>query len=120
MRTIHFTTRSTMALVRSELKRRFPDVDFDVAVDMPVAPFGPALTLVGLVVRWTGGPSREAVEEVVSRFQGLAWNPQTGVLEEHEHMEVTSDGVLRRLRFGVDYVFVEGTSDESDLTGGRA
>ncbi len=108
MQTVNFTTRSTVALVRAELVRRFPGVDFDVTVDMPVEPFGPALALVGLVVKWRDGPTREEVEHVVARFQGLEWNPQTGVLEEHEHMEVTSDGELRRLRYGVDYVFMDG------------
>ncbi len=109
MTTLHFTSRSTAAIVRAELERRFPGADFDVFVDLPVEPFGPALALVGLVVRWsTPDVSRDDVEDLVSRFQGLDWNPRTGVLEEHEHMEVTPEGHLQRVRYGVDYVFVDG------------
>lgn len=109
MTTLHFTTRSTASIVLAELERRFPNVDFDVAVDLPVEPFGPALALVGLIVRWTDvDVSREDVEDVVARFQGLDWNPRTGVLEEHEHMEVTPEGELQRIRYGIDYVFVDG------------
>jgi hypothetical protein len=112
MNTINFTTRSTAEIVRKDLESRFPDTAFEVTVDMPIEPFGPALALVGLIVRWADGPTRVEVEDIVLRYQGLAWNPQTGVLEEHEHMEVTDGGELRRLRYGVDYVFVDGPDKE--------
>ena len=108
MNTLNFTTRSTAAIVLAELGRRFPGVEFDVLVDMPVEPFGPALALVGLIVRWVQGPDCDAVEATVARFQGLEWNPATGILEEHEHMEVTTAGELRRIRYGIDYVFIDG------------
>src|SRR5690606_30169304 len=108
MHTINFTTRSTAEIVRKDLETRFPGTRFVVTVDLPVEPFGPSLALVGLLVRWADGPTREQVEDVVSRYQGLEWNPQTGVLEEHEHMDVTDEGELRRIRYGVDYVFVDG------------
>lgn len=112
MRTLHFTTRTTAEIIRGELEVHFPGVRFDVTVDMPAEPFGPGLALVGIIVRWPRGPSRGEVEAVVSHYQGLEWNPETGILEENEHMEVTDEGELRRLRYGVDYVFVEGPGDD--------
>ena len=66
------------------------------------------------MVRWKEGPSIDEVEEVVGKFQGLDWNPSTGVLEEIDHREVTPEGRLLSLNYGVDYVLLDGP--ELDLS----
>ncbi|MCB0718619.1 MAG: hypothetical protein KDD65_09235 [Bacteroidetes bacterium] len=114
MQKISFTARTTAEIVRRYLADRFRSTHFEVSIDHPIEPFGPALALTGIVVRWKEGPSIDEVEEVVGKFQGLDWNPSTGVLEEIDHMEVTPEGRLLSLNYGVDYVLLDGP--ELDLS----
>ncbi len=114
MQKISFTARTTAEIVRRYLAERFSHVRFDVSIDSPIEPFGPALALTGIIVKWQDGPSIDDVEAVVGKFQGLDWDPKTGVLEEIDHLEVTPEGRLLRLNYGVDYVLLDGP--ELDLS----
>lgn len=108
MQKISFTATTTAEIVRRNLSDRYRATRFEVSIDMPTEPFGPALALTGIVVRWKEGPSIDDVESVVGKFQGLDWDPVTGVLEEVDHMEVTPEGRLLRVNYGVDYVLLDG------------
>ncbi len=105
--TLHFTSNATAALIRRELEGAFPGTAFDIVIDVPAPPFELSQHLTAIIVKWTDGPSRDAVEEAVKSFQSLDWNPRTGVLEAVEHLEVTEDGTLQRIEYGIDYVFCE-------------
>ncbi|MDX1741736.1 MAG: LPD29 domain-containing protein [Rhodothermales bacterium] len=109
--TLHFTSNATASLIRRELERSFPETQFDIAIDVPAPPYNLSQHLTAIIVRWTNGPARDVVEEAVHAFQGLDWNPKTGVLEAVEHLEVTDEGTLQRIEYGVDYVFCERPSD---------
>ena len=105
--TLHFTSNATAALIRRELETAFPLTTFDITIDVPAPPYDLSQHLTAIVVKWTDGPSRDTVEETVKSFQGLDWNPKTGVLEAVEHLEVTDEGTLQRIEYGVDYVFCD-------------
>lgn len=105
--TLHFTSNATAALIQRELGRAFPETSFEITIDVPAPPYNLTQHLTAIIVRWDGGPSRDAVEEAVKTFQSLDWNPKTGVLEVVEHLEVTDEGTLQRIEYGVDYVFCE-------------
>lgn len=105
--TLHFTSNATVELIRKELGEAFPEVAFEITIDVPSPPYHLSHHLTAIVIRWKDGPARDAVEEAVKAFQGLDWNPKTGVLEVVEHLEVTDDGTLQRIEYGVDYVFCE-------------
>ncbi|MDX1740565.1 MAG: LPD29 domain-containing protein [Rhodothermales bacterium] len=110
--TLHFTSNATAALVRRELESAFPGTRFDITIDVPAPPYELSQHLAAIIVKWNDGPSREDVEEAVHGFQGLDWNPRTGVLEAVEHLEVTEDGALQRIEYGIDYVFCERPDDD--------
>ncbi len=110
--TLHFTSNATAALIRRELERAFPKTKFDITIDVPAPPYELSQHLAAIIVRWTDGPNRDAVEEAVRSFQSLDWNPRTGVLEAVEHLEVTDAGTLQRIEYGIDYVFCERPEDD--------
>ncbi len=114
IQTLSFTSKATNELVRKELEKSFPSVRFEIVVDMPTPPYDLSLNVTTLIVRWHSGPSRDSVEEVVSAFQSLDWNPNTGVLEVVEHLEVTPEGALQQIDWGIDYVLCEGPAESSD------
>ena len=112
--TLHFTSNATAALIRRELEKAFPGTAFDIKIDVPNPPYNLSHHLTAIVVGWTDGPSRDEVEEAVRGFQGLDWNPKTGVLEVIEHLEVTDEGTLQRIEYGVDYVFCDRPTEQDN------
>lgn len=107
-----FTPKETVELVFQTLEKTFPGVLFAVRLVAPIldaAGEDPGRRSIEVV--WLKGPSREAVAEAVDRFQGIAWDPRTGKLRPAVHWLVDADGNLRRVRYGVDYIFCEGPLD---------
>ncbi len=112
--TLHFTSNATAALIRRELGKAFPGTVFEILIDVPAPPFNLAQNVAAIIVKWVDGPGRDVVEEALRDFQSLDWNPKTGVLEAVEHLEVTEDGALQRIEYGVDYVFCERPDENQD------
>ncbi len=106
--TVRITAHSTLELIRKDLARHFPSTSFDLRIDIPSEPFDMLKIFTCIIVRWSFGPEREEVEKLVVRYQSLDWNPATGALEEISHMEITRDGFLQQIDYGVDYIFCDG------------
>lgn len=113
---ISLTSRTTVQLLRSALDVAFPQAEFDVRLDVPVAPFALTQNVTAAIVSWKSGPRREHVEDVVAPFQSLEWDAETGVLREAEHFEVTAEGRVQRIVYGVDFVVCEGPGVTEDAT----
>lgn len=105
---IQLTTKTTLHLVQAELERTFPGTQFDIKLDIPKTPFDPSYGLVSLMISWKEGAARADVEKLLTKFQSLDWNPETGLLEEVDHMEINAQGHLQCVNYGVDYVLCDG------------
>ncbi len=109
---MRISPKETVELVFQTLEKTFPGVLFAVRLVAPV----PVASREepdrrSIEVIWLKGPSREAVVEAVERFQGIEWDPRTGKLRPMTHWVVDAGGALRRVSYGVDYVFCEGPLD---------
>jgi hypothetical protein len=60
------------------------------------------------MISWDKGPLRAEVEKLLSKYQSLDWNPETGLLEEVAHMEINTSGQLQSVNYGIDYVICDG------------
>ncbi len=98
------TAGETVDLIAQALHEEFPSTVFAVRLEDPVYSIS---DIRGVDVIWTDGPRREAVENVLERFQGMTWEPQTGVLEGRSHLVVGEDGELTRVFYNVDYIFCD-------------
>ena len=105
---IQLTTKTTLHLVKADLEKSYPETEFDIQLDIPKTPFDPSYGLVSLIIRWEDGPSRAQVEKLITKYQSLDWNPDTGLLEEVSHMEINTKGQLLSVNYGIDYVLCEG------------
>ena len=105
MDTVFVTAADTVNLIARVLHEEFPSSVFAVRLEDPVRAIG---DIRGVDVIWADGPSREEVEDVLERFQGMTWDPQTGVLEGRSHLVVGEDGELTRVFYNVDYIFCDG------------
>lgn len=105
---MQLTTKTTLHLVKAELENNFPGAHFDIQLDIPKTPFDPSYGLVSVIINWDEGPARTDVEKTLTKFQSLDWNPQTGMLEEIDHMEINASGQLQSINYGVDYVLCNG------------
>ncbi len=105
---IQLTTKTTLHLVKSELKKNYPDAEFDIQLDIPQTPFDPSYGLVSLIISWENGPDRVEIEKLLTKYQSLDWNPETGLLEEIAHMEINASGQLQSVNYGIDYVLCNG------------
>jgi len=56
--------------IRRELKKRFPGYQFSVRIDRGVDS--------AIYIRWTDGPTEEAVKEVVWRYRKVDYDPYSG------------------------------------------
>ena len=105
MNTVFVTAAETVNLIAHALHEEFPATVFAVRLEDPVYSI---TDIRGVDVLWVDGPSREEVEDALERFQGMTWDPETGVLEGRSHMVIDEDGELTRVFYNVDYVFCDG------------
>ena len=105
MNTVFVTAGETVDLIAQALHEEFPSTVFAVRLEDPAYSIS---EIRGVDVIWTDGPRREEVENALERFQGMTWEPQTGVLEGRSHLTVGEDGELTRVFYNVDYIFCDG------------
>lgn len=113
--TVRLTANTTLELIKKDLTRHFPSTSFDMRIDIPSEPFDMLRIFTCIIIRWSFGPHREEVERLVTRYQSLDWNPTSGALEEVSHMEITKEGFLQQIDYGVDYIFCDGPGVMSDV-----
>jgi len=105
METVIISAEDTIEMVSEALQKRYPSTVFAVRledkVDLEDA-------ICGIDVIWVDGPSRDRVEDLVDRFQGVNWDPTTGALQSRSHFAVTPEGDLVRVLYNVDYIFCDG------------
>jgi len=105
MKTVFVPAAKTVDLIAAALNNEFPGTVFAVRLEDPVN----SLTDIrGVDVIWVHGPTRRGVESSLERFQGMTWDPATGVLEGRSHLVVGEDGNLNRVFYNVDYIFCDG------------
>jgi len=105
MNTVFVTASETVNLIAQALREEFPSTVFAVRLEDPVYSIN---DIRGVDVVWVDGPNREQVEDVLEQFQGMSWDPETGVLEGRSHLVVDDEGHLTRVFFNVDYIFCDG------------
>ena len=105
MKTVFVPAAKTVDLIAASLNEEFPETVFAVRLEDPVH----AITDIrGVDVIWVEGPTRIEVEAALERFQGMSWDPATGILEGRSHLVVDEDGKLSRVFYNVDYIFCDG------------
>lgn len=105
MKTVFITAADTVNLIVQALHDDFPSTVFAVRLEDPVYSIS---DIRGVDVVWVDGPNRDQVEKRLERFQGMTWDPETGVLEGRSHLVVGADGHLTRVFYNVDYIFCDG------------
>jgi len=105
MNTVFVTAAETVSLISQALHEEFPATVFAVRLEDPVYR---VTDIRGVDVVWVEGPSREEVEDVLEHFQGMTWDPETGILEGRSHLVVDDEGSLTRVFYNVDYIFCDG------------
>ncbi len=105
MKTVFVPATKTVDLIAKTLNKEFPETVFAVRLEDPVDRI---TDIRGVDVIWVDGPKRDEVEHVVERFQGMSWDPKTGVLEGRSHLVIDSEGNLTRVFYNVDYIFCDG------------
>lgn len=105
MESVFISALDTVELIADVLRQEFPDTSFDVRPEEePPSDAG----ICGVDVNWRGGPSRERVQDLVDRFQGVNWDPGTGTLNGRSHWVVDSAGRLVQIFYNIDYIFCNG------------
>ncbi|NNF04501.1 MAG: hypothetical protein HKN17_08545 [Rhodothermales bacterium] len=105
MESVFISALDTIDLIADALSLEFPDTEFTVRPEEDVLLDG---GICGVDVDWDGGPSREQVQDIVDRFQGVNWDPGTGSLSGRSHWVVDSAGRLVQIFYNIDYVFCNG------------
>ena len=105
MNTVFVTAADTVNLIARALREDFPSTVFAVRLEDPVYSIS---DIRGVDVVWVDGPNRDQVESLLEQFQGMTWDPETGVLEGRSHLVVGADGQLTRVFYNVDYIFCDG------------
>lgn len=105
MKTVFVPAAKTVDLIAAALNQEFPGTVFAVRLEEPV---NTLTDIRGVDVIWVHGPTRLEVESSLERFQGMTWDPITGVLEGRSHLVVDEDGKLSRVFYNVDYIFCDG------------
>jgi Large polyvalent protein associated domain 29 len=105
METLIISAEQSVELISSILQEEYPNAVFAVRLEDPVLS---KMDMRGVDVIWVDGPDRDQVEETLDRFQGINWDPRTGELDRRSHYVVTSEGVLRRVFYNIDYIFCDG------------
>lgn len=94
----YVTVADTAKLIRQVLKKAFPGVKFSVRSK---SYSGGA----SVRVNWVDGPRIKEVEPVVSRFEGATFDGMIDLKEYKDELVVTSDGNLKKVHYGADFVF---------------
>jgi len=105
MKTVLVSAEETIEMVSETLQKRYPSTVFAVRLEDAV---DQERDICGLDVIWVDGPSRDRVEDLVDRFQGVNWDPATGALKSRSHYAVTPEGDLVQIFYNVDYIFCDG------------
>ncbi|MCZ6757168.1 MAG: hypothetical protein O7C39_02695 [Bacteroidetes bacterium] len=105
MKTVFIPATKTVDLIAKALNEEFPGTVFAVRLEDPV---NVITDIRGVDVIWVDGPNRDEVETALERFQGMTWDPRTGVLEGRSHFVVDEEGNLTRVFYNVDYIFCDG------------
>jgi hypothetical protein len=108
METVFISALDTVELIAAALRKEFPQTTFDVRPEDEPAD---GTQICGVDVEWRSGPSREQVEDLVDRYQGVRWDPGTGTLEGRSHWVIDGGGRLVRIIYNIDYIFCSGPSE---------
>lgn len=107
MQRVTISIEETVERMMAALEEQFPDTVF--ALRHPELE-GNRRDLRSVDLVWVDGPSREDVEEIIDRFQGVTWDPRSGTLEARSHFQVAGDGSLVEVLYDLDYIFCDGPS----------
>jgi hypothetical protein len=105
MKTVIMSAEDTIEMVSEALQKRYPATVFAVRLEDSMEQ---EEDICGLDVIWVDGPSRDRIEDLLDRFQGVNWDPTTGALKSRSHFAVTPEGDLCRVLFNVDHIFCDG------------
>ena len=108
MNTIIISAQRTISLISHTLSDAFPNVDFIVRLEDPVLN---SKDIRGVDVIWSGGPSREEIEDVLDQYQSVSWDPLSGTLAGRTHYNVSENGDLVRVTYNIDYIFCNGRGE---------
>ena len=103
----------TVSKIAQTLANEFPDSDFIVRLEDPLLVLS---DIRGVDVVWTSGPTREEIEDVLDQYQGVSWDPLTGILSSRMHYNVNERGDLMRVSYNIDYIFCDGPAEPVTLT----
>lgn len=92
-------------MISAELQRTFPETVFAVRLEDSMLENS---EICGVDVIWIDGPSRDRVEDLLDRFQGVSWDPRTGKLDGRIHYVVSPEGQLAQVFYNIDYIFCDG------------
>ncbi|MCH8276071.1 MAG: hypothetical protein IIA50_00820 [Bacteroidetes bacterium] len=101
------TAEETVDLISEALQEEFPNTVFAVRLEEPLLC---KKDIQGVDVIWVDGPKRDQVEDALDQFQGVTWDPRTGVLEGRSHYVVDGEGELIQVFYNIDYIFCDGPS----------
>ncbi len=93
----YLSCADTARIVRRVLKAAFPGVRFSVRSNTYSG--GASVD-----IRWTDGPSREAVESLVKHYEGATFDGMRDLKEHHDTVLVGPAGP-RVVHFGADFIF---------------
>ena len=108
MDTIIVSAQRTINLIAQTLADEFPDADFMVRLEDPLLT---SKDIRGVDVVWSGGPSREEIEDILDQYQSVSWDPLTGTLSGRTHYNINEDGDLIRVTYNIDYIFCDGEGE---------
>lgn len=100
----YISTTDTAKMVRDALRRNFPRIKFSTRSKSYSG--GSSIT-----VSWSNGPSSQHVDAVIGRFAGASFDGMRDLKEYHSDILVASDGTMREVHFGADYVFTNRHTD---------
>jgi len=94
----YVSVTDTAKMLREALKRNWPSIKFSVRSKSYAG--GASIR-----VTWQDGPSGAMVDKVAQRFHGADFDAMVDLKSSVEQILVGSDGAIRSVRFGADYVF---------------
>ena len=101
----YMTCAETAKLIRGALKAAHPGTRFSVRSDTYAG--GASIR-----VRWTDGPTRDAVEKTARMYEGASFDGMIDLKSYHDSVLVGPDGTPEVVHFGADFVFTD--REESD------
>lgn len=91
--TKHISCTETAALLRTHLKRQFPQTKFSVSK----RPSGSSIR-----VNWTNGASQKEVESVCNRYEGARFD---GMTDLKSYVHATDPITGEEIQYGADFIF---------------